>query len=750
MSDPHQRVIDQMFGAGIVGLQATDLIADGALHRFKPDDSKSKTAWYVLHEFTTSKGQLLLFGKFGDWRFTTPEGIKVEPGGVPISDQERAEFRKVRDQRQRAARAKKQADARRAALRAKRFWQRLSKVGSSPYLEHKQVKAYGVRFSPKHAVVVPIVDMGNELHGLQVIHAQPVKNQQGDDIEKQFFPFGMDPRGHFHLIGALPASGRVVVIICEGYATGATLHEACGWPVAVAFNAGNLAPVTKAFRDAYPDAELYIAADDDYLTTKPVNNPGVTFAKRAASKQKTRVLIPRFKNRTDQKWTDYNDLQHVEGLDAVRQQIDRALDTSQRDDPNVPEWFINADWQARLKKNQKGDLKSDVNNAKIVLQFDRHWKEVLAYCNFSYAVIKKKPPPFEDNAETGEWTDEDTARLRCWLAEHYNFSPRTNDTDDAVLVAAQARRFHPIKDYLSGLVWDGEPRLEDWLADFLGCKKTPYTMAVGKKWMIGAVARVMQPGCKMDHVLILEGGQGKGKSTALRILGGDYFSDTHFDLGTKDAYQQMRGIWIYEMAELDAFNKAESTRAKAFFSALEDNYRPSYGRRTIRVPRQVIIAGSTNQEHYLKDVTGNRRYWPVACSVITLDALQKVRDQLWAEALHEYKQHTPWQVLPDEWHLFAEAQEDRYQDDAWENEIITWLQDVEQRNRNQFTTAMIMKGALGMTPDKMRPPEQMRVGLIMKRLGWKKSRRRENGGVPTWFYMRPEEERHDPDDDPPI
>lgn len=751
MSDSFESVIDQMGAAGIDGLLASDLISDGLLHRFQPQDSKSKTAWYRLFEYHAKDGSILLYGRFGDWRFHGPEGIKVEPPDrFRLSDAEREEFRKIRDRKQRVARNKKRDQARRAALRAKRLWDRLSDKGESPYLVRKSIQGYGARYSPKKALVIPLVDMGDALHGLQVIHAEPVKVKGGDEVEKQFFPYGMDPRGHFHLIGKIPASGRVVIVVCEGYATGASIHQASGWPVVVAFNAGNLSPVVKAFRDTYSKAEIFIAADDDFLTTKPIVNPGVTLARKAAKTHRAVVIVPSFKNRDKQKWTDFNDLHNQDGIDAVQEQIDRAVDQGLNADPVSLEFQIQETWQMKLQKTQSGSFKADINNTTLVLQHDKDWAGVLGYCDFSYAVVKIKPPPFENNATTGEWSDEDTARLRVWIAQRYSFAPKTADTDDAVLVAAQDSRFHPVRDYLNGLRWDGTPRLQDWLSDYFGCEKNPYSMAVGEKWMIAAVARVMRPGCKMDHVLILEGTQGRGKSTALRILGGEFFSDTHFELGTKDAYQQMRGIWIYEMAELDAFNKAESTRAKAFFSATEDNYRPSYGRRNIRVPRQCIVAGSTNQDHYLKDVTGNRRYWPIFCHDIDLEALKKIRDQLWAEAVVQYNKGTPWRVLQEEWHLFADAQEDRYLGDAWEHEIAAWLNDVEQKMINHFTTGQIMKGALEMKKTDMRPPEQIRVGLIMKRLGWRKARKRDQNKDPRWYYERPDHERHDPADDPPV
>lgn len=676
----------------------------------------------TLHGFTFPKEEL------------TPE--------QKLERQQAAEQRKKDARRQQALqREEDKRNAREAALRAEQMWSdRLLPEGNAGYLSVKNVKAYGLRYSPKGSAVLPLVDNENKVHGLQFLRPN------GD---KRFWPKGMKVTGHYFQIGPDPVSADSPIIESESYGTGASIHEATGHTVFVAFNAGNLMAVAKCIKERFPRNQLIVAADDDYQTQ---GNPGVTKARKVIKKYNGMMAIPVFQNRKDEGWTDFNDLHAQEGLVAVKEQFDNLLNTSVLDSGNY-----DVSWLTKFSLTQQGDIKADVNNTRLILENDVRWKGVLGFSDFSYAVEKIKKPPFDNNSETGEWSDADTARLRCWLAEQpeYGFSPKTNDADDALLVAAQANRFHPVIEYLESLTWDKKPRLNTWLVDYLDATDSPYMISAGSKWMIAAVGRVMEPGCKMDSVLIFEGGQGKGKSTALKILGGEYFSDTHFDIGTKDAFQQMRSVWIYEMAELDAFNKAESNRAKAFFSAQEDNYRPSYARRNIKVPRQCVIAGTTNQDHYLKDVTGNRRYWPVKCNNISLEALRKDRDQLWAEAYHRYKEGETWHVQRDELHLFEVAQEDRYQEDAWENLIVMWLHDVDQRYENEFTTAQIMNKALKIEPSNMKPPEQTRVGLIMKRLEWNKKRiTRDDKRM--YVFERPAEQQQkfkipeDNDDDLPV
>ncbi|MGH1371149.1 MAG: VapE domain-containing protein [Cellvibrionaceae bacterium] len=390
-------------------------------------------------------------------------------------------------------------------------------------------------------------------------------------------------------------------------------------------------------------------------------------------------------------------------------------------------------WESRLQLTDSGSVKADIANAKLVLDNDDRWQGVLAYCDFSYRLMKRKAPPFS-NSDAGEWTDSDTDRLRIWLSENYAFTPKSADALGAVVVAAEGNRFHPVREYLEGLEWDGEKRVATWLHKYLGSESNDYHDLVGSMWLISAIARVMQPPVKVDSVIIFEGLQGLGKSTALSILGGEWFTDTPLVLGDKDGFQQMQGVWIIELAELDSFNKAESTRAKQFFGSKTDRYRPSYGRIVQTFSRQCVFAGSTNQESYLKDATGNRRYWPAMCTKIDAEALRKDRDQLWAEAFTLYKAGAKWWPQDEHKSLFEAQQENRFDSDVWEEIIEDWL-----RSHSKPVALMneLMGEALKLEPGQMRPPEQKRVGQIMSHLGWPKTRPRVNGKRENG-YKRPD------------
>lgn len=407
-----------------------------------------------------------------------------------------------------------------------------------------------------------------------------------------------------------------------------------------------------------------------------------------------------------------------------------------------------ADWVQRLACNDKGVLLPVLDNVVSILANDERWAGVIAYDEMGGRVMKLRPPPFE-RGEVGEWMDIDDARLEHWLATTFKLRRLSSDTlAKAVLLAADAHRYHEVRDYLRGLVWDGEPRVATWLFTYLGAEPTDYCKAVATKWMVGAVARAMRAGCKMDNVLILEGDQGLGKSTALKVLFQPWFTDAAFELGSTDGYQIMRGMWCVELAELDGFNRAEASRSKAFFTRTEDRYRNPYGRKPVTIPRNCVFSGTVNHDTYLKDDTGNRRYWPVrvrekAQAVIQLDDLARDRDQLWAEALQLYEGGTEWWVRASEFARYEQEQDKRFIGDAFESRIKRWLQEPKEgaEPMNFVRLDQVMQHALHMEPAKMTLVEQQRVGRLMTRIGWK--RERQASGNRDYYYCRPGHELKD-------
>ena len=707
------------------GLEPAQPLTFGKLTRCKTtqDKGKEKNGWYVIHEHRTEKHETLIFGSFGDWRSGVSNKIKVKAGRM---SQEERDVMRVRQEegKRRAAEIAANA-ARRAANRASGLFKRMPEKGRSAYLDRKQIVGMGVRYAPRSgAVLVPMSNVRDQIVGLQVIYPE---KQQDTGRDKSYWPYGMSKEGAFHLIGPHPEPGEPV-LVCEGYATGASLHMATSLTVAIAFDAGNLSVVAKAMRERFPGRGLIVCRDDDWKTKRANGepwNPGEEKGSNAALIVGGQVVGPVFSGEREIKWTDFNDLHCSEGLDAVRRQVLAVVKPPAA-----------GGWKDQLARTENGTLIAHMQNIELILGNDERWAGVISFSAFSSKIVKLRTPPY--GGGTGDWGDIDDIRVMKWLAQQYNLRVKASSVIEAVSVVAHDNSFHPVRNYLNKLEWDRVPRLDTWLTTVMGVAQSGYSAKVGKRWMISAVARVMRPGCKADSVMILEGGQGEGKSTAMSILGGDWFMDTPFALGDKDGFQAIRGKWIIELGELDSFNKAESTKAKQFFSASTDTYRESYGRRTNDVPRQCVFVGTTNQDEYLKDATGNRRYWPVACTKVDLEQLREIRDQLWAEAMFCYKADEIWWVNRDETAMFSEAQDERFVVDEWEGPILTWLE--ESQIGETTSGSEVLASALKLDFGHWGKPEQMRVGAIMHRLGWRRVRlpALAKSGQRPWAYKKPD------------
>lgn len=386
-------------------------------------------------------------------------------------------------------------------------------------------------------------------------------------------------------------------------------------------------------------------------------------------------------------------------------------------------------WKDALYRGGRGGVIPSLANLETILLNSPQWADVLFFDTFSQRIMKRKPPPW-DASEPGEWTDTDDVRAAIWLERAFFAQWSLENVRRAVAVAAEKSPIHPVREYLESVEWDGKPRLTMWLITYMGAEDTPYHRLIGRAWMIAAVARVYQPGCQVDTVLILEGAQGIGKSTALNILGSPWYDDTAVDLSSKDIYLAMRGRWIIELGELDSLNRAEVSRAKQFFTVRQDSYRPPYGRSVITVPRQCVFAGTVNQFAYLRD-DENRRYWPVLCGSVASERLRRHRAQLWGEAVVQYRAGEPWWIESGLDYV-REAQDARQTADPWEDRIREYLM-----GRPQASMRDLMEEALGLKADRQDRMAEMRISHILKKEGWRRVR---VGGRKDrqWAYVSPE------------
>lgn len=415
-------------------------------------------------------------------------------------------------------------------------------------------------------------------------------------------------------------------------------------------------------------------------------------------------------------------------------------------------------WANRLRLDLSGTPERNEANVIIALSSDPAFAGTIAFDEFRQEVVVLRSVPWDD-AETvypRPWEDSDDIRLAEWL-QHREVNVAPLVVGRSVGAVARETRIHPVRSYLDTLTWDGAPRLERWTSRYLGAEATDLTHAMGSLWLISAVARIYRPGVKADHMLILEGEQGARKSTALKILAGeDWFTDELPDLGSKDAAIHMQGVWIVEIAELDAIGRAEVSRIKAFLTRTTDRFRPPYGRHTVEIKRQCVFAGTVNPDTYLRDETGNRRFWPIRCGDIDIEGLMLDRDQLWAEAVARFKSGAIWWLEGKEMLRAARDEQDkRYQSDAWDGLIEHWLTHEIRVVGNNFSSfdpprresaprreplrdvsvGEILEEAIGIEPARWSRIDQMRVSGYLKKSGWERYQSR-NGATREWRYRK--------------
>lgn len=308
---------------------------------------------------------------------------------------------------------------------------------------------------------------------------------------------------------------------------------------------------------------------------------------------------------------------------------------------------IDMSWVSQLEVNPKtGNAAATVENIRIIVKNDPRFKGAFYFDEFMERPMVCGDLPWRKaESKPRSWDDTDDAGVHNILEKDYKIDsvPKTREGIDLALVDVSR---HPVREYLRSLIWDGEKRAETLFIDYLGADDSRYVRTVTRKALIGAVARIFSPGCKHDHMLVLVGPQGCHKSTTLKKLGKDWFSDSLYTMSGKDAYEQLQGNWIIELSEMAATRKAEVEQIKQFVSKQEDNYRAAYARRTMCHPRQCAFFGTTNDEEFLRDPTGARRFWPVtvtsAGSTLGEKLTASIVDQIWAEVVTYYEAGETW------------------------------------------------------------------------------------------------------------
>jgi predicted P-loop ATPase len=400
-------------------------------------------------------------------------------------------------------------------------------------------------------------------------------------------------------------------------------------------------------------------------------------------------------------------------------------------------------WRDRLRWGRNG-YEASLANVTLIMRSDDRWRGVLGFDEFSQRTLKRLVPPYAFG-RAGEWDSEDDSRTAIWLSDNFQMTVRADLVAEAVETVAREFRFHPVREYLRGLTWDGERRLEEWLIQFAGVADCQYSRAVSSYFLRGMVRRVMEPGCKFDYALVLEGEEGLRKSTLCATLGGPWYSDTDLDLTHKDSMSALRGKWLHEFSEMDSVTRAEASKQKSFLSRSVDEFRPVYGRREIRCPRQVVFVGTTNEDEYIKEGQGARRFWPVRITrPIDIESLRKVLPQLMAEAVADYDAGEPYYPLPEEQReLFQPEQKRRVVQESLIDALHDWVLEpdmeelnVRAANGGLFSIADAAYRCLKVAYAQLTRDLQTRIGKALGALGCTKVERR--NGMTRYWYKPPQ------------
>jgi predicted P-loop ATPase len=394
------------------------------------------------------------------------------------------------------------------------------------------------------------------------------------------------------------------------------------------------------------------------------------------------------------------------------------------------------DWLECAVVDDRGRAIANLANVLVALRNAPELRDVFTFDQMKRAVIVHRPLPIVIGAEARNGSptprpiaDADHIQVQEFLQR--SGLPRVGCAviRDAIALRAEERGFHPVKDYLEALAWDGRKRLDGWLTRHLGAADNEYTRVIGRLFLISAVARIFEPGCKVDYVLVLQGKQGFFKSSVCQTLAGPWFSDALPDISHKDANQHLRDKWFVEIAELSAFGRADIEFLKSFITRTIERYRASYGRGEVFEPRQCVFIATTNTRMFIKDDTGGRRFWPVDVKEADIPALAANRNQLFAEAVAAYRAGENWWPKPEfERRVIAAEQDARREVDLWQETVAAFV-----TGRQSVRPGQIAREALKIETTRLATSDSHRITAILDRLGWQKSERKDSTGNFPWF-----------------
>lgn len=432
----------------------------------------------------------------------------------------------------------------------------------------------------------------------------------------------------------------------------------------------------------------------------------------------------RFENKNkEQRWRLLTDALPPEAMDAAK----AAVKGSEREVSHV----MRPAWEDSLRWNNSGTaLRNDTGNLAILLENLTEWQSVFRYDEARDRLYwAEAPPPVpglrspEKDSAIGDY---DYIYISQWFALQARFQVafKKDQIQDAVYARGWSNRHNSLLAHLDSLQWDGVTRANTWLSEYLGVEDTPYARFVGRAWLISTMARAYRPGCKADHVLVLEGRQGVGKTSTFEIIAGEWHLPDVPRVDNKDARGILATAWIAEFSELAALKGVEQQKVKSFITERVDKFRPPYGRNFVSRPRRCVFAGSTNEAEWIQDSTGGRRFWPVRVTRVAFQELSRDREALLAEARDLYRAGELWHpgYEGEIEQLIKEQQAVRIETDPWERLIAQWIEKRRQIDKDYSPSIADGLVACGVSVDRWTQAESRRVGKCLRALGWMKKK----------------------------
>lgn len=666
---------------------------DETIHRFKPNGANDKSGWFI--SFDMGEVQVVVVGDF-----RTGETQKWVSSKEYNKKQVAAKIRWAKEN------AEKEKAERQAKAQEKAAWflsKTVDRLDGFEYLDKKKIKKHNAVFiktNYEEFLGIPIRDKDGNLTSLQKIYS---------DGTKRFVAGGKIQGCFFTIEGETD-----VVYLAEGFATAASIHEATGKACVVAFFAHNLEPVYNEIKQHY--GRVILAADNDAFTINPKTgepmNTGVEVAKTLGVKYGLEYIAPKFEQ-TETKPTDFNDLMVLEGPEAVKNQILNVenLNIVQGEVEKSASFELINFWTSLgIDVTSFGNPVINETNVLKLLQYDGNFKNNLVFDEFSKQILCRN----HENDEFEPLNDKFVFNVLLLLQSKYGFKKLALHMARSVVeMFANLNKIDQYKDWLLSLQWDGKPRIERFFQDVCQTPDSEYTTAISRNFWVSMAARGIVAGSKVDTMVVLEGKQGVKKSSLLNVIGGKWFSENTSEFGHKDFYQNLQGVSLLEIAELDGFSKADTNTIKKVLSAREDKFRPSYGRYSITAKRRCVFVGTTNERNYLKDTTGGRRFWPIKCYEINLELAEKNREQYFAEAVKMFQQGVKWFEVPK---IAETIQDNRREVDIVEESIDDWLQEKD----GPFTTKELLVGALQLPIDRATNNYSIskKIGKILRARGY--------------------------------